>query len=142
MPWVGCRLDLISVGVAPSVKRGAGHVVSMGISELRCPDRGGVTHGVGDGVELAAVVAVGDPHGLAVMEAGCLGEDHGLSVGGTDGSLQGRRAGVNTPTTPGIRQYQRGRERCHSRCGSHPSRSGPLLPGRQCSSGWSRCLGR
>jgi len=69
------------MGGNPSPEGGGHHVVGMCLSELRCPDGGRVTHRIGDGVELAAVVAVGDPHGLAVTKAGCLGEDHGLSVG-------------------------------------------------------------
>lgn len=50
----------------------------MSLRELRGPDRSGVTHGVGDGVEVAAVVAVGNPDGLAVTEAGGRREAHGV----------------------------------------------------------------
>jgi len=49
--------------------------------------------------------------------------------------------GVSTPTTPKIPQCLRGRERCHSRCGSHPSRNDPLLPGKRCSIGWCHSHG-
>lgn len=47
-----------------------------------CSDQGsGETHGVGDQVELAAVILVPDPHGLAVFEAGGRREAHRSSVG-------------------------------------------------------------
>ena len=48
----------------------------MGDSELGGPYGGGVTRRVGDGGELAAIVAVTNPHGLAVGEAGSGGEAH------------------------------------------------------------------
>ena len=50
----------------------------MNLSELRRPDRGGVTRRGSDGIEGAAVVAVGDPHGFTGGEAGGGGEAHGV----------------------------------------------------------------
>lgn len=73
-----------------------GDILSVCLSELRGPDRSGVTHGVGDGVEVAAVVTVGDPHGLAVTEAGSGGEAHRVGVG-CFGILQGQGAGGQYP---------------------------------------------
>ena len=52
----------------------------MDLSELGGEHGGGVTHGVGDGVELAAVVAVGNPDRLAIGKAGGGGESHRRGV--------------------------------------------------------------
>ena len=52
------------------------NVVAMGVSELLCPDGSGMTHGVGDLIEVAAIVAVGDPDRLAITKAGGGGEAH------------------------------------------------------------------
>jgi len=70
------------------------------------PYGGRVTHGVGDPIELAAVVAVGDPHGLAVAEAGGGGEAHRVRCVCLR-ILQAKGAGVNLP-----RRSQR--RRCRS----------------------------
>ena len=72
------------------------NVVAMGVSELGGDDGGGVTNGVSDTVELTAVVTVGDPHGLAVAEAGGRGEAHRVSVGCFE-ILQGQGVGGQYP---------------------------------------------
>jgi hypothetical protein len=54
----------------PPADGATGNVGSVCLSELGRPDGSGVTHRVGDGVEVAAIVAVGNPDGLAVAEAG------------------------------------------------------------------------
>jgi len=56
----------------------------VGLSELCCPYGGWDAHGVdhrGVLIPGAAIVAVADPDGLAVSEAGSRGEAHRLSVG-------------------------------------------------------------
>lgn len=60
----------------PPADGAGGNVGGVCLSEGLSPDSGGVTHGVGDGGEVAAIVAVGDPHGLAVTKAGSGGETH------------------------------------------------------------------
>ena len=52
------------------------NVVAEGVLELGRPHGGGVPEVGGQFVELAAIVAVGDPHGLAIGEAGSGGEAH------------------------------------------------------------------
>jgi hypothetical protein len=63
--------------------QGSDCLIMMHLSELCCPDCGGDAHGVdhrGVLIPGAAIVAVGDPDGLAVSEAGSRGEAHRLSV--------------------------------------------------------------
>ena len=54
----------------PPADGAAGDLISVCLSELGGPDGSGVTHRVGDGIEVAAIVTVGNPDGLAVAEAG------------------------------------------------------------------------
>ena len=54
------------------------HVVGVGIGKLCCPYSGRVTHRIGDGVELTAVVTVTDPDHLAIGEADSRREAHGV----------------------------------------------------------------
>ena len=53
------------------------HVGGMDISELRCPYGGRHPVVGGQAVERFVVVLTGDPHGLAIGEAGGSREDHG-----------------------------------------------------------------
>ena len=62
-PWGSTPLHLANVGAVRILKLGG-------------PDGGRMTQGVGDGVELAAIVAVGNPDGLAIAEAGGRRESH------------------------------------------------------------------
>ena len=58
-------------------------LIMMHLGELCCPDCGGDAHRVdqiGILIPGAAVVTVGDPDGLAILEAGGRGEAHRLSV--------------------------------------------------------------
>ena len=66
------------MGGHPSSEGHGANVVSVGIGKLCRPDGGRVTHGVSDTVELTAIVAVGNPDGLAVSKAGSRGEAHWL----------------------------------------------------------------
>ena len=61
----------------PPANGAGGHVLPKGLCPLGGDDGGRVTHGGGDGGKLAAVVAVTNPHGLAVGKAGSGGEAHG-----------------------------------------------------------------
>ena len=56
------------------------HIGSMNLSELSSDHGSGDGIGGRDGVKVAAVVAVGDPHGLAVLEAGGGGKAHRFGV--------------------------------------------------------------
>lgn len=67
-------------GANPSPQIGGHHVGGVNLSELCRPDRGGVTRRGGDGIEVAAVVAVRNPHGFTGGEAGGGGEAHGVRV--------------------------------------------------------------
>jgi hypothetical protein len=128
------------MGGDPSPPPHLPNVGAVCLFKLGRPDGGRVTHGVGDGIELAAVVAIGNPDGLTVTESGGRRETHRVGVG-CFGILQGQGAGVNTPATPKIPPCLRGRERCRSQCGSHPTDYAPLLPGRRLTSGWFRSQG-
>ena len=81
------------------------HVVAVDISELPCPRDGIGSPRRGQAVEVAAVVAIRNPDGLAIGEAGGRGEAHGLGVGCFE-ILQGQGAGVNTLTRPGTPRSQ------------------------------------
>ena len=55
---------------------GQAHILLKGLGELGGEHGGRVTHRIGDGVKVAAVVAVGDPFSLTVREAGGRREAH------------------------------------------------------------------
>ena len=70
---------------------------SVCLSELCCPYVGGMTHRIGDGVELAAIAAVGDPYGLAISKAGSRREAHRSGSFGTECIVAGRGEGSTLP---------------------------------------------
>lgn len=69
------------MGGDPSPPLHLPNVVSMGLCPLRGEQGSGVANGVSDAVEFGAVVAVGDPYGLAILKAGSGGEAHRVGCG-------------------------------------------------------------
>ena len=66
-----------STGGDPSPDGGGLHVARMDLSELRSVHGGGDAPLSRQAVEGGVVILAGDPHGLAIGEAGGSGEDHG-----------------------------------------------------------------
>jgi len=93
------------------------HVVGVCLGELGGPGGGGRPVVGGETVEGFVVVLASDPHGLTVVNAGCLGKDHRIGVGCSE-SLQERGQVVNPP-----RRVIRRRSPAGHRCGGH-QRSG------------------
>ena len=64
------------------------YVAGVSLCPLGGEQSSGVTHGIGDPIELAAVVAIGDPQDLAIGQAGGGREAH-RSFAVCSGILQG-----------------------------------------------------
>jgi hypothetical protein len=62
----------------------------MDLGELGGDDGSGHPVVGGQAGEGFVVVLTGDPYGLAIGEAGCLGEDHRIGVGGTESIVADR----------------------------------------------------